>query len=135
MKTLIILLAIFITALGFPYSALAQGRGAAPKQNLNTKSSSLFQFLSSINPLNTNLQTIDGLINTLLPFIFVLAGLILFLMLIAGGFQLLTSAANPKTADAGKQRITTALIGFLIIVVAYWLTQIVEIILGINILK
>lgn len=83
--------------------------------------------------LNQNLTTIPGIINTLVPIIITFAGLILFVMLIAGGFQMLTSASNPEAAKAGQGRITTALIGFLIIFAAYWIVQIVEIVLGINI--
>ena len=84
--------------------------------------------------LNSNFWTIPGIINTLVPIIITVAGLILFLMLIAGGFQMLTSAGNPETAKMGQGRITTALIGFLIIFAAYWIVQIMEIVLGVNIL-
>jgi hypothetical protein len=56
-------------------------------------------------------------------------------MLLAGGFTMLSSASNPEAADKGKQQITTALIGFIIIFAAYWIVQIVEIVLGVNIFK
>lgn len=91
--------------------------------------------LNQLNPIpaDKNLSSINGIINTLVPIIITIAGLILFIMLIAGGFQMLTSASNPEAAKAGQQRITTALVGFLIIFAAYWIVQIVEIVLGINI--
>lgn len=90
-------------------------------------------FIQSIG-LKPDLTSISGIINLLIPLAMTLAGLILFLMLIAGGFQMLTSASDPKAADAGKQRITTALIGFLIVFASYWIVQILEVVLGVNIL-
>jgi hypothetical protein len=89
---------------------------------------------SIFDPLQNRFSTPADIINQLLPYLFTIAGLILFAMLIAGGFQMLTAATNPKAADAGKARITHAIIGFIIIFTAYWLTQIMEIILGIKIL-
>jgi hypothetical protein len=83
---------------------------------------------------NADVSIISGIINALLPYLLTLAGLILFAMLIAGGFQMLTAASNPKAAEAGKTRITHAIVGFIILFTAYWLTQILEIILGVNIL-
>ena len=55
-------------------------------------------------------------------------------MLISGGFTMLTAVGNPEAADAGKQRISAALLGFLLLFISYWIIQILEIVLGINIL-
>lgn len=86
------------------------------------------------NAPNSDATVVTQIISALLPYLFTIAGLILFAMLIAGGFQMLTAANNPKAAEAGKTRITHAIIGFMIIFTAYWLTQILEIILGVKIL-
>jgi len=77
--------------------------------------------------------TIGKIISALLPYIFALAGLILFIFLIMGGFELLTSGGNPESTKKAQGRITSALIGFLIIFLAYWITQILEVIFGITI--
>lgn len=79
-------------------------------------------------------ETPRGIISSVLPFLFTLAGLILFVMFVWGGFEMLTGATDPKQQEAGKQRITTALIGFLIIFSSFWLAKIVEAIFGISIL-
>ncbi len=73
-------------------------------------------------------------INRALEFIFPLAGLILFVMIVWGGFEMLTSAASKKGMDAGKQRVTAALIGFLVLFASYWIIQIVQEITGVVIL-
>lgn len=77
--------------------------------------------------------TIGYIISAILPYIFVIAGLILFIFLIVGGFELLTSAGNPESIKKGQEKITSALVGFIIIFLAYWLTQALEIIFGIQI--
>jgi len=76
---------------------------------------------------------VASVISKALIYVFPLAGLILFFMLIAGGFQLLISAGNPEATKKGYQKILYAVLGFLIIFVAYWLIQIVEIIFGIKV--
>jgi hypothetical protein len=78
--------------------------------------------------------TIGDIISNLLPYVFVLAGLGLFVYLIIGGFQLLTSGGNPEKVKAAQGKITNAIIGFVIIFISYWLVRILEIILGIQIL-
>lgn len=77
--------------------------------------------------------TLGQIISAFLPYIFIIAGLILFGLLIIGGFGLLTSAGNPEKTKSSQGQIISALVGFLIIFLAYWLTQILEIVFGITI--
>lgn len=105
-----------------------------PYNALNNPASYFFSSWINAIKLNRDLMSISGIINTLFPYFFIIAGLILFFMLISGGFQLLLSGANPKGAEAGKQRLTAAVIGFLVIFASYWIVQIIEIIFGIKIL-
>lgn len=84
--------------------------------------------------LATDLSTPGGIISRLLDFAFPLAGLILFVMLVWGGFEMVYGANNTsKAIEAGKNRITTALIGFILLFASYWIMQLVEVILGITI--
>lgn len=75
-----------------------------------------------------------GIISAMLPFLFTFAGIILFIMILWGGFEMLTGAQDPKQQEAGKQRITAGIIGFLLIFSAYWLAQLLQTIFGISIL-
>ncbi|MFA5749968.1 MAG: hypothetical protein WC895_01965 [Candidatus Shapirobacteria bacterium] len=79
-------------------------------------------------------KSIGDVISQFLPYIYVMAGLILLFMLIMGGIGLMTSAGNPDKIKAGQGKITAALIGFGIIFISYFVVQLVEIILGITIL-
>lgn len=81
------------------------------------------------------IANLGNIISIILPYVFILSGLILFVFLIFGGFQLLLSAGNPESVKSGQGKITSALIGFIIIFVAYWLVEILQIVFGISILK
>jgi hypothetical protein len=80
----------------------------------------------------TSFTDIGSVINRALPFIFAFAGIGLLLMIISAGFSMLTSAGDSKKLDMGKQRLTNGLLGFLIILVAYWVTQILGNVFGIT---
>jgi len=75
-----------------------------------------------------------GLVSRTLNFLFPLTGLILFLLISWGGFEILISSADQKGMEAGKNRVTAAIIGFLLLFSTYWMAQIVEIIFRIKIL-
>jgi len=76
--------------------------------------------------------SIGYIIGSLLPYIYVAAGLVLLLMLILGGIGLMTSAGNPDKSKAAFGRISGALIGFLIIFISYMVALIVEKLLGVK---
>jgi len=80
-------------------------------------------------------QGIGGIISTLLQNIYVLAGIVLFILLIVGGLGFIIGAGgdNPEQAKKGKQAITAALIGFAIIFCSYWIIKIIEIVTGLSI--
>ncbi len=94
-----------------------------------------------LNPLRimdsayeANFASPAGIINRVLLFAFPLAGLILFVMIVWGGFEMVSGATNSKSLQAGQQRITAALIGFGLLFVSFWIIQIVEYIFNIAVL-
>lgn len=95
--------------------------------------------LDAFNPLKiagstqTALSTPGGIISRVLFFAFPIAGLILFVMIFWGGFEILSGAASKKSMDAGKQRITAAVIGFFLLFISYWLVKLVELVFGVKI--
>jgi len=76
--------------------------------------------------------TISSLVTNAFPFIFALAGVGLLLMIIAAGFTLMTSAGDAKKMEAGKNRLTFAIVGFLVIFVAFWVVQLLGTMFGIE---
>ena len=90
-------------------------------------------FLEGVDPLlleGKGFNTIGEILNELVKLIYPLAGILLFIMLLLGGFDLLTSAGNEEKVKKGQGRITSAVIGFAILFAAYWIMQIIQIILG-----
>lgn len=77
--------------------------------------------------------TVGEILSDLLPYIYVMAGLVLLLLLITGGFSLMTSAGNPDKIKAGYGKIKSALIGFLIIFISYIVAMLIQTILGVDI--
>lgn len=91
-----------------------------------------FNNLNKAIGLNKNLTSLGDIISTVVPYLFGAAGLLLLLYLIWGGFSYMLSGGDPKAVDSAKNKITTALTGFVIIFIAYWLVQILGTVLGIT---
>ncbi len=95
-------------------------------------------FLSRIEDLafgpNFNFKdaTLGTIVQKAIPWIFGSAGIGLLLYLIYGGFHLMTSGGEPKAMQEAKGKITNALVGFIIIFVAYWIVQIVGRVFGLT---
>lgn len=80
----------------------------------------------------TSFTKVGDIVSEAIPYVFLFAGIALLLMLISAGFTLLTSAGDAKKLDSGKQKLTYALVGFLLIFVAFWIVQLAGIIFGIE---
>lgn len=61
----------------------------------------------------------------ILKFVIGIAGGLAFLLMLLGAFQMITSAGNPETLNAGRDRLTSAVIGLLFIIFAVLLLQII----------
>lgn len=59
-----------------------------------------------------------------------LAGGIAFLLILFGGFQILTSAGNPEQLNAGKELVSSAIAGLLLIIFSIFILKVI----GVNIL-
>lgn len=74
-----------------------------------------------------------GFVKDFLKFALGIAGGLAFLLMLLGAFQMITSAGNPDTLAAGKDRLTNAVIGLLFVIFAVLLLQIIGVdILGIE---
>ena len=66
-----------------------------------------------------------------------LAAVILLFLMIAGGIMMIAGAGSGNKDDVakGKKALTSAIVGFLIIFVSYWVIVVVQNIFGFNILN
>ncbi|OGE37857.1 hypothetical protein A3B45_02750 [Candidatus Daviesbacteria bacterium RIFCSPLOWO2_01_FULL_39_12] len=72
-------------------------------------------------------------VKALLEFVIGISGGLAFLLMLLGAFQMLTSAGNPETLTAGKDRFTQAIIGLLFVIFSVLLLQIIGVdILGLR---
>lgn len=72
------------------------------------------------------------LIGLIIPYIFGIAGIILLLNIITSGFKMMTSAGEPKALQSAQAKLTTSLIGILILFASFWLVSLIFKFLGIN---
>ena len=79
--------------------------------------------------------SLGSIVGSFLPYALTIAGLILFSMLVAGGFTMLAGAAEKESQEKGKKMVSSALTGFVIIFLAYWIAQILQVIFGVNIVS
>lgn len=59
-----------------------------------------------------------------------LVGLVAFIMILSGGFKILTSAGDAKGMAAGKQTITLAIAGIVLAIVAWLILLVIENVTG-----
>lgn len=81
-----------------------------------------------IDPNNTSVGIAIG---KLLPYVFSAAALIMLVYFVLAGLQLMTSRGEPKAIEAAKAKITTSLIGFAIIFLAYFIVKLLGQVFGI----
>jgi len=79
-------------------------------------------------------QTIGGLISIIIQTSLVIAGIILLFLMVFGGISMIAGAGsnNPEQAAKGKQAVTAAVIGFVVVFSAYWVVRLIEVITGID---
>lgn len=72
-----------------------------------------------------------GFVGQILSFGLGIAGGIAFLLILSGGFQILTSAGNPEQLNAGKELIGSAIAGLLMIIFSVFLLRFI----GVDVLR
>jgi hypothetical protein len=85
----------------------------------------------------TAYQTLGGFISVILPNVYIIAGIILFGLLLFGGFSIIMGAGqdDPEKVKKGQKALTAAIIGFLTIFASYWIIQIISTLTGLEILR
>lgn len=64
----------------------------------------------------------QGIINVALRF----GGVVLFIMIIAGGFTYLTAGGDPKKAQMGRNVITYAIVGLVLLILAWFILLFIQ---------
>jgi len=77
-------------------------------------------------PFAKKFETIGGLISVLLDWVFMIAGVLVFLFLLWGGIQYIFSQGNPKEVQNAQRRMTYAIIGLAVLILAFLVLQAIE---------
>lgn len=78
------------------------------------------------------ITNLSDLVSRLLIFIVPFAAIILFFVLVWGGFDFLLSQGNPEKIKSGRTKIVTGLIGFFILVFSIAIVRLIAFLLGLE---
>ena len=73
-----------------------------------------------------------SIIGKILPYVFSAAGIALLIYLVLGGLQIMTSRGDPKAMQSAQAKITNAVIGFVIVIFAFFIVQIFSQVFGLG---
>jgi Type IV secretion system pilin len=62
-----------------------------------------------------------------------LAAIVLFVLLLMGGFKYITSGGDPKAVESAQKTITSAIIGLVLILVSYLILVLITNITGVDV--
>lgn len=79
-----------------------------------------------------NINNIGDVINILIPFVMSLAGVMLFLVLIWGGYDVMMSQGTPEKMKSGRAKITAGVVGFILLILSYFFAKLLSYIFNVG---
>ena len=71
-------------------------------------------------------ENVTDLLTRVINILLALAGLVAVIFLIVGGFRYITAGGNEEAAESGKKTITNAIIGIVVIILAFVIVRVVS---------
>lgn len=95
-----------------------------------------FSISDTFSPAS-HFPTFGDLVSILVKNVFVLAGIICFLMLVFGGLRVIMSAGSgdAKNLERGRQAVTSAVVGLFLVLGSFWILWILAELTGIDVLR
>lgn len=78
------------------------------------------------------INNLGDVVNIIMQFLIPLAGIALFFVLVAGGYQFLTSQGNAEKIKSAQAKLTTGIIGFVLLIISYLAVKIIAFIFGLG---
>ncbi len=91
-----------------------------------------------LSPNKSVADTYDSpgiLISLIIKNLYVIAGIVLFFFIIAGGLGIILNAGNSEKQSEGSKTISSAVAGFFILFASYWIIKIIDVLTGLQILN
>ena len=82
--------------------------------------------------IDVNSTDFGKILTAFLPYLFSLAGILLLIYMITGGLQMMFAKGDPKALQSAQGKITTALIGFVVVIMAYFIVSLLGRMFGID---
>ena len=86
----------------------------------------IFQNLNNVSTNASGINTVGDLITKILAWLIYIAGILAFAYLVYSGILYITAAGNPDQAKKGQQGLINAVIGIIIIALAYTILAVVS---------
>jgi len=77
-------------------------------------------------------NTIGDVVNNVVPFVMSIAGIVLFFILMWGGYDYLMSQGAPEKVKSANAKITAGVIGFVLLVLSFLITRVITYVFGIG---
>lgn len=79
------------------------------------------------------LSALEPLFGNVIGIVIGLAGIVLFILFIAGGFQYLTAGGNPQAVEGARKTLTFAILGLVLIALSYLILKLIAIFTGVDV--
>lgn len=83
--------------------------------------------------ISSEYSQFSTLFNNIVPNIYIAAGIVIFFMILFGGFTIISNSGNKDKVADGSKTITSAIIGLIVLFASYWIIQIVQVLTGVQI--
>lgn len=91
--------------------------------------------IRNVYPLAQDSRTLGFYLSPLVSTAVLGAGLVALLLVIGGGLAMIIGAGNPQSQEKGRNAVSAGVLGFILVVSAYWIVQILEILFGVDLLN
>jgi len=79
------------------------------------------------------ISDLQGIFQNVVGAILALAGIVLFVLLLTGGFKFITSGGDPKAVESAQKTITYAIGGLILILLSYLFLVFIKQITGVDV--
>ena len=86
-----------------------------------------------MNETAAQLSDLPTYVGNVLEFMIPLIGMVSFIMILTGGFKILTSGGDSKGLEGGKQTITLAIVGIALAIISWLTLVIIKNVTGVNV--
>ena len=79
------------------------------------------------------ISDLETVIGNVISYALGFAGIVLFILLLIGGFRFITSGGDPKAVEGARKTLTSAIAGLIIILLAYVILVLITNLTGVDV--